>query len=289
MLARTLCPLAPHRPGRSHAHPRLRARRARQRRHARRGRPLLRAEELCRGAARLPAAPQGQRRAADRRDEWAYRVAVCLGKTRQWTAPSPRHGLRKAASRYSVGGARALLDGPASTPPVPTSAIGRAAVSITAPARRRARRRRPRRWRTSRCRLWPTPSTLWSGTGAMSGHSAGGSRGAAALNAAEQVQLDFDLSRVLELDGRIGAWASRKSWPPASSQQWKADPRAPYDPGWPWREALYLYEHIRRLAGRRSHSAALSLLGEALWSETTARASAATCPGHTAAPAAAPR
>ncbi len=86
------------------------------------------------------------------------------------------------------------------------------------------------------------------------------------LTVSEEVQLDFDLAHVLTADARYIAWQTEQKWPTPGdpSLDFRADER--YSPDWiPPKRILFLYSNIRRLVGASAHSAALSLLDEALW------------------------
>jgi alpha-2-macroglobulin len=96
---------------------------------------------------------------------------------------------------------------------------------------------------------------------------------------AEEIQLNFDLARVLQNGPDFYLWAQEQKWAPPADKTWEIDPAAAYSPEWaPPKKVMYLYESIKRLAlgvkdnrpnAQRStlnaHSAALSLFGKAVW------------------------
>jgi uncharacterized protein YfaS (alpha-2-macroglobulin family)/tetratricopeptide (TPR) repeat protein len=85
--------------------------------------------------------------------------------------------------------------------------------------------------------------------------------------AADEIQLNFDLVSVLMRD--LGAWAASQKWLPPADPSWQIRPTEAYSAVWPApRKQLFLFEEIRALSlasPARRHSAALALLGKALW------------------------
>ena len=91
----------------------------------------------------------------------------------------------------------------------------------------------------------------------------------------EEIQLDFDLAKVLPADPRYVKWLQAQAWAGPADPQWQIDPDAVYDLQWPTpKKERYLYAQIRKLAEaqRKPHFAALSLFGEALWQRQYQRA-----------------
>ncbi|MBM3460240.1 MAG: hypothetical protein FJX77_17105, partial [Armatimonadetes bacterium] len=93
-------------------------------------------------------------------------------------------------------------------------------------------------------------------------------RGAAGLEA-EQVQLNYALIRSLDEQSALARWGAGKEWLPPTDSLWRVDTSVPYDPGWPAPlQYLYLYRQIQDLAeqvepgGRRGD---LARLAEAVW------------------------
>jgi uncharacterized protein YfaS (alpha-2-macroglobulin family) len=102
-----------------------------------------------------------------------------------------------------------------------------------------------------------------------------------AILAAEEIQLNFDLARVLQQSPDVHLWASKQDWAPPSDPQWKIDTEAAYSPDWaPPKKLLYLYEQIGALARTLPNAnaggdaraprapnrqAALGLFGKATW------------------------
>jgi uncharacterized protein YfaS (alpha-2-macroglobulin family) len=82
----------------------------------------------------------------------------------------------------------------------------------------------------------------------------------------EEIQLDFDLARVLRADRSLPAWAAQRQWPPPSDPGWRIDATVAYSPAWaPPRKLMFLYQSAAVIAGSDRHQAALALLGRALW------------------------
>jgi alpha-2-macroglobulin len=88
---------------------------------------------------------------------------------------------------------------------------------------------------------------------------------------AEEIQLDFDLARILQQDPEFMKWAQEQKWLPPADPSWKVDPAAKYAPEWaPPKKLVYLYEQIRFLArpgreGAGERQAALGLFAKAVW------------------------
>src|SRR5262249_40246203 len=83
---------------------------------------------------------------------------------------------------------------------------------------------------------------------------------------ADEIQLNFDLIRVLGQDSRFQTWASRpEKWTPPNDPFWQVDPVAPYDAACPTpKKVAYLHDQIVALAPG-THRAALGLFGKAAW------------------------
>ena len=86
---------------------------------------------------------------------------------------------------------------------------------------------------------------------------------------ADQIQLDFDLIRLLQNDPAFIVWASKKAWLPPNDESWKIDTTKPYDLSWPIpKKILYLQHTIGQLASAapvNAHQQALALFNESLW------------------------
>src|SRR5579872_1191244 len=85
----------------------------------------------------------------------------------------------------------------------------------------------------------------------------------------EEVELDFDLARVLAETDDLSRWAMSHSWEKPDSPVWRIDTSQAYDPHWPApKRIMYLYAQIPLLAESLKgggHEAALALFGKALW------------------------
>ncbi len=82
---------------------------------------------------------------------------------------------------------------------------------------------------------------------------------------ADEVQLDFDLARVLK-GYFLTNWQYARRWERPSSPTWQVDAQAAYSPDWPVAKKLqYLYDNAFALAGSDGHLAVLALLGKAVW------------------------
>jgi uncharacterized protein YfaS (alpha-2-macroglobulin family) len=85
--------------------------------------------------------------------------------------------------------------------------------------------------------------------------------------AAEEIQLDFDLARVL-YRADFHRWAEKRQWAPPDDLRWRVTGAETYSPEWPPpKKQIFLYEHVRRLAAElgRPGVEPRALLGEWLW------------------------
>jgi uncharacterized protein YfaS (alpha-2-macroglobulin family) len=205
---------------------------------------------------------------AARRDEVQYRVAVCLGKTKQWDRALAQGIDLVKGHRGSVWEPRGLYW------------LGRLYLAVPHQGWR-VGKRLYRGSDVPKTEAADKPEQVY-----LQEQDAQSARDA--LEAArvyyptyraahhtegEEIQLDFDLARLL-FDERFARWAmelggrgSRRAAAPADPQ-WVVEGVETYSPAWPApKKAVYLYEQIRVLAQppARRHSAALALLGKALW------------------------
>jgi len=88
---------------------------------------------------------------------------------------------------------------------------------------------------------------------------------------AEEIQLNHDLVRVLGSTDAPLRWATAKKWKLPTDASWVIDPGAAYSSDWPYpKRVLFLYEQSRFLSrqlvpAEGGRAAALALLGKAMW------------------------
>lgn len=224
-------------------------------------------EQLLR-AGKLPAA---------RRDETQYRIAVALGKGKQWDRALERSLAFVKAHRGTVWEPRGLYWLGRLYHAVPHHAWrveGPAAGTGVTPAYRLYRGDQ-------------VPQVKDGGRPEQVQLAAQDLRNAldafeaarvlfprfrtAAQTVDDEIQLNYDLARTLAASSQPLAWAAAKRWKLPEDPSWKIDPNAAYSRDWPYpKRVLFLYEQIRLLSRQQPgaqgpRSAALALLAKAIW------------------------
>lgn len=97
---------------------------------------------------------------------------------------------------------------------------------------------------------------------------------AAGNNIKDEIQLDFDLSRILSSDSRFHTWASKPDvWTLPDDPFWKVNPAQTFALDWPTpKKQMYLFAEMEELAKslaptEAEHTTALALLAKAMWLE----------------------
>ncbi|HLJ54821.1 MAG TPA: MG2 domain-containing protein [Chthonomonadaceae bacterium] len=214
---------------------------------------------------------------AARRTEVEYRIAVSLGRTRQWDEALAAGLAFPQAHRDTVWEARGLWSLGQLYQRLPAHGYrlgGRVFLGDNVPAVPRGSSDRPVRVSFASTRMQDEREALEAAHLIYS-------RLHTAATTIEEMRLDFELARFLQSDERTLAWYLKPDdWPKPSDPALAIRPDAPYSVNWPPPQKVFtLYAHIRILAGRggaeparpgteaarRSSLAALSLYAEAGW------------------------
>jgi uncharacterized protein YfaS (alpha-2-macroglobulin family) len=201
---------------------------------------------------------------AARKDDLQYRVGVCLGKTEKWDralayslefVKTHRRTVWEPRGLYWLG--RLYLGSPHQAWRVgKTLHRGNEAPQSSEGARPE--------------RVFVAPQDQQNARDAMEAARVYyPAYRAASKTEAEEIQLDFDLARVLQSDPSYGTWLSELKWLPPADPSWEVDPAADYSVKWdPPRKVMYLFEQaafLGRKADPRAHQAALAVFGKAVW------------------------
>src|SRR5262249_47678839 len=82
---------------------------------------------------------------------------------------------------------------------------------------------------------------------------------------AEEIQLDYDLIRILHDESSLMLWIEKRKWLPPTDPYWQVAPTEAYDPNWELPKKLrYLFAQIQALAPT-PHEAATARYAYALW------------------------
>jgi uncharacterized protein YfaS (alpha-2-macroglobulin family) len=201
---------------------------------------------------------------AERRDEVEYRITVALGKTHRWDRALEQSLAFVKAHRGTVWEPRGLYW------------LGR--LYLAAPHQGfRVEGRLYRGDNVPRVASDDTPESVdvtdQDAQNALDALEAARvlypAYRTASHTAAEEVQLNYDLFRVLEAGQDFTEWATKQKWLPPGDPTWKVNPAEAYSPQWePPKKRRYLFAQIEALAPQTPHPAhtkALALLARALW------------------------
>ena len=239
--------------------------------HQRTANPLVEGDRLYReksfaGALKsYEAAAKAGRVPRARRQEIRYRIAVCLGRTEQWDRALAESLVFVKENRGSVWEPRGLywLGRLYTSVPHQGYRVGKA-LHRGSNVPRAESRSAPQQTDVSQQDALNARDALEAARVLYPRF-----RGLGNANRNGEIQLDFDLSTILQSDPRFAKWAAKPAlWTPPADGAWAVDPSLPYDPAWPMpKKQLYLFAEIRMLS-RGTRSDALALLAESMWLQT---------------------